>query len=145
MPVEGVVHALRRIHAALVPGGLLVDTQPVSTRPPVGSHGVRLGRLDMREWGETIAAIDRLFDEVTGSLYGVETEQRFVVTDTFDNGSEFVESASGWRGTRVPSGLAKRAGATAASLTVDQEVRLRLLRALPVSAGEGSAAATGAA
>ena len=99
----------------------------------------------MREWGETIAAIDRLFDEVTGSLYGVETEQRFVVTDTFDNGSEFVESASGWRGTRVPSGLAKRAGATAASLTVDQEVRLRLLRALPVSAGEGSAAATGAA
>jgi hypothetical protein len=128
-----VVDALRRIHAALVPGGLLVDTQPVSPQPPVEANGVRLGELDMREWGETIAAIDRLFDEVTGSLYAVETEQCFVVSDTFDSGSEFVETVSGWRGTRVPAALAKRAEATAASLAVDQDVRLRLLRALPAA------------
>ena len=99
----------------------------------------------MREWGETIAAIDRLFDEVAGTLYAIEAEQRFVVTDSFDSGREFVESASEWRGTRVPSALAKRAEATAASLAVDQEVRLRLLRTLPEPAGEGSTAAIGAA
>ena len=142
MPVEGVVDALRRIHAALVPGGVLVDTQPLSPRPPVKASGVRLGALDMREWGETVAAIDRLFDQVTDSLYAIETEQRFVVTDTFDSGAEFVESASGWRGTRLSDALAKRAAQAAPPVTVDQEVRLRLLRALPGLADQGSAAVT---
>jgi hypothetical protein len=41
------VNALRRIHAALVPGGLVVDTQPVSARPSVEAFGVELGTLDL--------------------------------------------------------------------------------------------------
>lgn len=122
------VDALERIHTALVPGGLVVDTQPLSPRPPVSAAGVRLGTLDMREWTETVAAVDRLFDEVIGELYALEAEQRLVVTDTFDNGSEFVESASGWRGTRVPARLAKTVAEAEPPVTVDQEVRLRLLR-----------------
>jgi hypothetical protein len=122
-----VVDALRRIHSALVPGGLLVDTQPLSPRPPASADGRRLGALDMREWCETVAAVDRLFDKVTGSLYSVETEQRFVVTDMLDSGTEFVESVSGWRGTHVSAALGERAAGATPPLTVDQEVRLRLL------------------
>jgi hypothetical protein len=83
----------------------------------------------MREWSETIAAVDRLFDQVTGGLYLLETEQRFVVTDTFDTGHEFTELVSGWRGTRLPAALRARAAGAEPPLTVDQEVRLRLLRA----------------
>jgi hypothetical protein len=129
VPLEGVVDALRRIHSALVPGGLLVDTQPLSPRPPVKADGRWLGAVDMREWCETVAAVDRLFDQVTDDLYAVEAEQRFVVTDTFDSGTEFVESVSGWRGTRVAAALRERVAGATPRLTIDQEVRLRLLRA----------------
>jgi hypothetical protein len=127
VPLEGVVDALRRIHSALVPGGLLVDTQPLSPRPPVKADGLRLGALDMRDWCETIAAIGRLFGQVTQGLYAVETEQPFVVTDTFESGTELLESVSGWRGTRVPAALRERVVGATPPPTVDQEVRLRLL------------------
>jgi hypothetical protein len=127
VPLEGVVDALRRIHSALVPGGLLVDTQPLSPRPPVKGDGLRLGALDMRDWCETIDAIDRLIDQVTQGLYTVAAEQRFVVTDTFDSGTELLESVSGWRGTHVPAALRERAVGATPPLTVDQDVRLRLL------------------
>lgn len=127
MALESVVDALRRIHSALVPGGLLVDTQPLSPRPPVNADGLLLGTLDMRDWCETIAAIDRLFDQVAQDLYAVETEQRFVVTDTFESATELLESVSSWRGTHVPAELRERAVGASPPLTVDQEVRLRLL------------------
>jgi hypothetical protein len=110
-----------------------VDTQPLSPYPSVKAGGLRLGALDMREWCETVAAVDRLFDEVTGSLYAVETERRFVVTDTFDSCAEFVESVSGWRGTYLSPALRERAADARPPLIVDQEVRLRLLRAIPAA------------
>jgi hypothetical protein len=133
VPLEGVVDALRRIHSALAPGGLLVDTQPLSPHPPVSAGGVGLGALDMRDWCETVAAVDRLFDRVTDSLYAVEAERRFLVTDTFDSGIEFVDSVGGWRGTHVPAALRARTASATPPRTVDQEVRLRLLRAIPLA------------
>ena len=134
MPLEGVVDALRAVHTALVPGGLLVDTQPVSSQPPVRADGVLLGQLDMSEWGRTIAAVDRSFEQVIGELYVVETEQHFVVTDSHDSGAEFVDDVSNWRGTRIPDDLARRAAAADPPLTIDQDIRLRLMRALPAVA-----------
>jgi hypothetical protein len=122
------VHALRNIHHALAPNGVLVDTQPVSARPPVESEGVELGSLDLREWLDTIRSVDDLVAEtIAGGLYELQREQRFVVIDTFDNGRECLEHVSGWRGTRVPSGVSKRLTAAASRVTVEQEVRLRLL------------------
>jgi hypothetical protein len=47
-------------------------------------------------------------------------------------GSEFVEAVSfGWRGTRTSLALARRGIVASPSITVDQEVRLRVLRGLP--------------
>ena len=54
------MHALRNIHSTLAPDAVLVDTQPVSARAPVAAEGVTLGTLDMREWLETIKAVDEL-------------------------------------------------------------------------------------
>ncbi len=123
------MHALRRIHAALVPGGLLVDTQPVSARPPVKTGRRRLGTLDMREWLRTIQAVDVLVARtVDDGLYAIEDEQRFLVTDTFDNAPELVEIVSGWQGTRIPRVLSDRVLAAGSPVGVYQEVRLRLLR-----------------
>jgi hypothetical protein len=129
VPLEGVVHALNNIHAALTPGGLLVDTQPLSPHPPVLADGAELGTLDMREWLDLIRAVDDLIAEVVDAgFYEMQHEARFVLTDAFDNGRECLETVSSWRETRVPSPLVSRLGATHAPVTVEQEVRLRLFR-----------------
>lgn len=123
------MHALHNIHAALTPDGLVVDTQPLSPHPPVAADGAELGTLDMREWRDTIRAVDHLIAEVVDAgFYETQHEARFTVTDAFDNGHECLETVSSWRETRVPSSLVSRLGATQAPVTVEQEVRLRLFR-----------------
>jgi hypothetical protein len=83
----------------------------------------------MREWLETIRAIDALFAEtIAAGLYELQHEERISVTDTFDTGPECLITANGWRGTQVPRLLASRLAATQLPVTVDQEVRLRVLR-----------------
>ena len=82
------MHALRNIHAALAPNGILVDTQPVSARSPVASEGSELGTLDMHDWLDTIHAVDERFAEtIAAALYELEHESWFVVTDTYENGA----------------------------------------------------------
>jgi hypothetical protein len=130
VPLEGVVHALRRIRAALEPGGVAIDTQPVSPDPLVAAAGSPLGQADMREWLRTIQAVDALVAcSVDAGLFSIEGERRFVVTDSWDSGPECAETIAGWQGTRLPDALAKRIVAASPPLTVDQEVRLRVLRA----------------
>jgi len=122
------VHALHNIHAALARGAILVDTQPVSARPPVASGGITLGSLDMRDWLDTIQAVDELVAQtIRGGLYELQHESRFVVTDTFDDGPECLEIVGGWRGTRIPDSVSTRLATTTSQVTLRQEVRLRLL------------------
>ena len=123
------MHVLRNIHEALAPDGILVDTQPVSARPPVAAGELRLGTLDMRDWLETIRAVDALFAEtVDAGLFELQHESRLVVTDTYDNGPECLETVAGWRGTRVPEDVSTGLATVTSQVTVRQEVRLRLLR-----------------
>ena len=123
------MHALRNIHAALAPDGIIVDTQSVSARPPVTSEAAKLGTLDMRDWIATIHAVDELVAQtIAGGLYELQHESRFVVTDTYDNGPECLDTVSNWSGTRVPSETTRRLAAATSPVTVQQEVRLRLLR-----------------
>lgn len=130
-PPRGVVHALRNMHATLAPDGLLVDTQPVSPHPPVLTRDIELGRPDMREWVNPIRAVDERFAETTAAgLYELQHEEQFTVTDSFDSGGECLETVNSWLGTRVPTSLATRLKAAQATVTVEQEVRLRLLRRL---------------
>jgi hypothetical protein len=123
------VHALRNIHTALAPDGLLVDTQPISAHPRAAAGEIGLGGLDMREWVETIRAVDgRLGEMIAAGLFELQHEERFTVTESFDDGHECLETVRSWRDTRIPAPLASRLEATQATVTVEQEVRLRLLR-----------------
>jgi hypothetical protein len=123
------VHALRKINAALASDAILVDTQPLAERPSVAAGGAELGTLDMREWLETIRAVDALFAEtVAAGLYELQHEERIDVSDTFDSGPECLTTAEGWRGTEVPRLLASRLAATQLPVSVVQDVRLRFLR-----------------
>jgi len=112
VPPEGVVNALQKIHDALVPGGLVIDTQPVSAEPPVDSQAGALGALDMREWAQTIATIDRRVEQtIRDGLFSLEDERRFVVTDEYDDTfAELVRSQP-------------------RPVRLHQQIRLRLLRA----------------
>lgn len=129
------MHALRNIHAALVPDGLLVDTQPIGSQPRVAADGAELGTLDMREWIETIDAVDaRVEETIATGLYEKQDERTLVIRSTFDDGPDCLEITGTWRGTRVPRRLADRLAAMRDQVTVDQQVRLRVLRRAPVSA-----------
>ena len=122
------MHALRSIHGVLDHDAILVDTQPVSARPPVGaSSGVELGTLDMREWAKTIRAVDELILSTAASgLYELRHESYLVVTDTYESGDEFLEIVGAWAGTRIPRALAQRVPEATPPITVRQKVRLRL-------------------
>ena len=123
------MHALRNIHTTLAPGGVLVDTQPVSPHPRVATDGNELGALDMREWLDTIRAVDRrILEAVDAGLFEIQHEERLAVMDVFDDGSECLETASNWRETQVPQTLCSRLETTHERVTVEQDVRLRLLR-----------------
>jgi hypothetical protein len=125
-----VVHALQRIRAALEPGGVVIDTQPISPDPLVAAAGRPLGQADMREWLQTIERVDALVaHSVDAGLFSIECEQSFIVTDSWDTGAECAETIAGWQGTRLPDALAKRIVSASPPLTVDQQVRLRVLRA----------------
>jgi hypothetical protein len=131
VPVEGVVNALRTIHAALVPGGLVVDTQPVSIDPPVEGEAGELGRLDMREWGRTIAEIDREFEVAfRDGLFALEGERSFVVAESYGDAGEMLTIVRDWHGTRIPGELEQRIARSPGAVQVPQLIRLRLLRAL---------------
>ena len=124
------MNALHRIHAALEPGGLVVDTQPVSAQPPVDAEGSDLGELDMREWRALIDEIDQITATVIGDgTFAIEHERDFVVPDIYDTGTEFLETVGAWKGTRIPDLLAERITVATTPVRVRQTIRLRVLRA----------------
>jgi hypothetical protein len=116
------------VHAALVPGGVLVDTQPVAPLLPVALGGDPVGELDDEQWLETIAAVDGETDKALASgLFELRHEERYVVVHDFGSGGECLDVVRKWAGTSVPAEVAARLEQGSARATVEQETRLRLL------------------
>lgn len=129
------VDALTRIHAALVPDGVLVDTTPVSLRLPVALDGEPVGELEDDEWLETVAAVDEEIEKaVAAGLFELEHEERYGIVHEFGSGDECLEVAGSWGGTTVPAAVAARLERAPARATVEHDVRLRLFRRLAVVA-----------
>ena len=129
MPLESVVDALRRIQSALVPGGLLLDMQPIAPRPPVEADGTRLGTLDMREWAAIVADVAELVDEtIAEGLFSEEGRRRYEIVETFDDSGEFVETVREWTGTKISRSLSAQARRAPPPLKIYETVRLRVLR-----------------
>jgi hypothetical protein len=123
-----VVDALTRIHAALVPGGVLVDTQPVGLRLPVALYGEPIGELEDDEWLETVAAVDREVDKtLAAGLFELRHEELYTVVHEFGSGRECLDVVDGWAGTSIPEEVAARLERGDTRTTVDQDTRLRLL------------------
>ncbi len=85
----------------------------------------------MREWAQTIETIDGRVEQVIGDgLFALEEERRFVVTDGYDDGAEFVAEVREWAGTHIEDACAQRLAQERGPVQLHQEVRLRVLRAL---------------
>jgi hypothetical protein len=131
VPLESVVNALHRIHSAVVPGGVVLDMQPVARRPPVAADGVRLGSLDMREWRLIVDQVAESVDEtIDAGLFAEEKARQYEVLETFDDGKEFVDTVRDWTGTKISRSLAARARRATPPLKIHESVRLRVLRVL---------------
>jgi len=103
------VHALRRIHEALVPEGILLDMHPIppSTRAEVG--GRSLGEFDDSEFMDTVAQTEAALEQtVTEGLFVLETELEFDWLERFDSGEELIEDIESWGDVRIPEDLAAR-------------------------------------
>jgi hypothetical protein len=123
-----VVDALTRLHAALVPGGLLVDTTPVSLRLPVALDDEPIGELEDDVWLETVAAVDTEIEQaLAAGLFWLQHEERYVVVHEFGSGAECLDVVAGWAGTNVPEEVAARLRGSDSRVTVEQDTRLRLL------------------
>lgn len=122
------VDALTRLHAALVPGGVLVDTQPVSARLPVALDGEPVGELEDDEWLETVAAVDAELEKaLAAGLFALRHEERYAIVHEFGSGDECLEVVGSWAGTEVPAEVTASLQHVSARTTVEHDVRLRLL------------------
>ncbi len=131
MPPEGVVHALRRIHRTLVPGGLLLDLHPIPPDAAAEAGGVVLARFDGSEFWATVRATEAGLDEtVRAGLFAPEAELEFDVLDRFDTVEEALAKAESMRGYRVPPGSRRRVRAAAAPIDIRHRLLLRRLRGL---------------
>jgi hypothetical protein len=101
------VHALRRIHQALVPGGVLLDMHPVppSTRAEV--RGESLGEFDDSEFMEIVAAGEAKIED--SGLFTRGSELEFDYLERYDDPAQLLEDIrEGWDGCRIPAELEKR-------------------------------------
>ena len=101
------MHALRQIHQALVPGGILLDMHPVppSTRAEV--QGTSLGEFDDAEFMQTVANAEAVIER--SGLFTRESEVEFDYLERYDDPAQMLEDIrEGWEGCRIPAELEKR-------------------------------------
>jgi hypothetical protein len=101
------VHALRQIHQALVPGGVLLDMHPVppSTRAEV--RGESLGEFDDSEFMGIVAAGEAKIED--SGLFTRESELEFDYLERYDDPAQLLEDIKeGWEGCRIPPELEAR-------------------------------------
>jgi hypothetical protein len=101
------VHALRQIHQALVPGGVLLDMHPVppSTRAEV--QGRSLGEFDDAEFMELVATAEATVDR--SGFFGRESEIEFDYLERYEDPAQMLEDIEeDWDGCQVPPDLEKR-------------------------------------
>ena len=121
------MHALRKIHQALVPGGVLLDMHPIPppTRAEVG--GRSLGEFDDAEFWEIVVATEAPLEAT--DLFAFEAEIEFDWLERYDSGAELLEDLKSWESLRVPRALATRIRKAEPPVDLWERVVLRSFRA----------------
>lgn len=124
------MHALRNVHAALVPGGILLDVHPVPPDKQAEAGGRALGRLDESEFLATVAETEALLEEVVGDgLFEPEAAIETDVLERFDEADELVEIVGARQGVRIPAAVEGRLRKADPPLWLRQRILLGRYRA----------------
>ena len=124
------MHALRQIHQALVPGGILLDLHPIppSTRAEV--QGRSLGEFDDSEFMQLVADGEVVLER--SGLFTQESEVEFDYLERYDDPAEMLDDIrEDWETCRVPPDLEKRILEAEGPVDIWERVVLRRFRALP--------------
>jgi hypothetical protein len=101
------VHALRQIHQALVPGGVLLDMHPVPPPTRAEIRGESLGEFDDSEFMEIVAASEARIED--SGLFTRESELEFDYLERYDDPAQLLEDIKeDWEGCRIPPELEAR-------------------------------------
>jgi hypothetical protein len=106
---EDVVHVLRNVQQAVVPGGRVLDIHPLGIDMAVRAGPRGLGFVDASGFARVIDAMNEAVATVCseGLLTELLTERRLVV-ERYDNPAEALEQADGWTNLRLPARVARR-------------------------------------
>jgi hypothetical protein len=121
------VHALRQIHQALVPEGVLLDMHPVppSTRAEVA--GQCLGEFDDAEFMRIVANAEAEIER--SGLFERESEVEFDYLERYDDPAQLLEDIKdGWEGCSIPPDLEARILRARGPVDIWERVVLRRFR-----------------
>jgi predicted DNA-binding protein (UPF0278 family) len=106
---EDVVHVLRNVQPAVVPGGQVLDIHPLGIDMAVRAGPLGLGFVDATEFARVIEEMDEAVAEVCseGLLTELLTERR-LVAERYDTPEEALEEAASWVNLRLPPRVARR-------------------------------------
>jgi len=134
MPTEGMVHALRRTHRLLAPGGCLIDLHPTPADASVEVGGLSVGSLDAVVAQRRHAAAEAALAVIVAEgLFAISGVREFVFHTYGDSVEELRDHIhSSWRDSRVSDALVARARDAvrvnpAATLRVIEQVRVTTL------------------
>ena len=123
------MHALRQIHQALVPGGVLLDMHPVPPSTQAEVRGESLGEFDDAEFMELVAAGEAKIE--ASGLFTRESELEFDYLERYDDPVQLLEDIKeGWEGCRIPAELEQRILEADEPVDIWEHVVLRRFRAL---------------
>jgi hypothetical protein len=124
------VHALRQIHKALAPEGVLLDMHPIppSTRAEV--RGESLGEFDDAEFMRIVANAEAEIER--SGLFERESEVEFDYLERYDDPVQLLEDIKeDWEGCSVPPDLEARILQADGPVDIWERVVLRHFRANP--------------
>ena len=121
------MHALRRIHRALVPGGTLLDMHPIPPPTRAEARGESLGDFDDDEFWEIVRATEAPLEQ--GDLFMLEDQLEFDWLERFESAEELLEDVKEWEGCRIPPEVAARIREAEPPVDIWERVVLRRFRA----------------
>ena len=122
------MNALRNIHVALAPGGVLVDIHPIPPAEQAEAAGRVLGRIDEREFFGIVRSSEQALESC--GVFELEVGVERDVIERFDAIEEFFEIVGEREGVRIPARLASRVREASPPIDLRERVAFRRLRAL---------------
>jgi len=122
------VNALRNIHQALVPEGVLLDMHPIPPATRAEVRGKSLGDFDDAEFQELVRTAEARILETR--LFEHDTEIEFDWLERYaDPAQLLVDIKEGWDGCHVPADLEARIREAEPPVDIWERVVLRRFRA----------------